>query len=358
MDDFRRRVVVGMSGGVDSSMAAALLLEQGYQVIGVTLRLRSGQEAGDSGSCCLSDGAVQARAVAGQLGIPHHVLDGQDRFTEQVLRPCWQEYLLARTPNPCVLCNERIKFGALLDFARSLGADKVATGHYAVVDTTGDTPVLRRGRDRHKDQSYFLFALSRSQLRSSLMPLGDLTKADVREEARRRGLVTADRRESQDVCFSSPDAGFGEVLIRRFGGDPRCGEVVDTEGRVIGRHDGIHRFTIGQRRGVHIALGSPAWIKAIDAATGRVTLTTRQEDLLSSDLTAKAVVWHEEPPAGESLSCTVQVRYRQTPVPAQVTAWADGRARVVFGQPVKAVTPGQAAVFYRDDRVVGGGWIE
>ena len=358
MDGHPHRVVVGMSGGVDSSVTAALLLDQGYEVIGVTLQLQSCQEAGDRRSCCCADGAVQARAVAGQLGILHYVLDCQEEFAEQVLRPCWQDYARGRTPNPCVLCNERIKFGVLLDFARSLGAEQVATGHYAVVDATGATPALRRGRDLQKDQSYFLFSLSRLQLQSSLMPVGGFTKTAVREMARGRGLVTADRKESQDVCISAPDAGFGEVLLRRFGGTPRPGEVVDSQGRVVGRHDGIHHFTLGQRRGVGIAMGTPAWVKAIDAATGRVTLTTDEQDLLSPGLTARGLVWHEDLPGAGPLTCQVQTRYRQVPVAAAVALNADGTAGVFFEQAVRAVTPGQAVVFYRDDRVVGGGWID
>jgi tRNA-specific 2-thiouridylase len=347
-----------MSGGVDSSAAAALLLEQGYEVIGVTLQLQPCQETGDRRSCCCADGVVQARTVAGQLGIPHYVLDCQQEFAEKVLEPCWREYSRGRTPNPCVLCNERIKFGALLDFARSLGADCIATGHYARVDRRGGGASLNRGRDPRKDQSYFLFSLDAAQLGSALMPLGDLTKAEVRSQARQRGLVTADRRESQDICLSAPDAGFGEYLCRRFGGTRHPGEIVDSSGRVVGRHEGIHHFTIGQRRGAGVALGRPAWVKDIDTAAGRITLTTDEQELLSTGLTAVGLVWHTTLERGTSLACHVQTRYRQAPVPARVELQDEGRARVLFERRVRAVTPGQAVVFYHGDQVVGGGWID
>jgi tRNA-specific 2-thiouridylase len=272
-------------------------------------------------------------------------------------RPCWQEYAQGRTPNPCVLCNERIKFGTLLDFAHSLRAEYVATGHYARIDHVGDVSTLYRGLDRHKDQSYFLFSLNRKQLESALMPLGEFTKTAVREMARQRGLASADRKESQDVCLSAADAGFGEYLRRLFGGQCQSGDVVDSDGRVVGRHHGIHHFTIGQRRGAGIALGTPAWVKTIDATTGTITLTTKEQALLAAGLVAGGLVWHGDPPAACPLACQVQVRYRQVPVAAVVMPRADGMADVVLEQPVRAVTPGQAIVFYRDDRVVGGGWI-
>jgi tRNA-uridine 2-sulfurtransferase len=217
---------------------------------------------------------------------------------------------------------------------------------------------LRRGRDTTKDQSYFLFSLDANQLGASRMPLGDLTKAEVRSQARQRGLATADRRESQDICLSAPDAGFGEYLCRRFGGTRQAGDIIDSSGRVVGHHEGIHHFTIGQRKGAGVALGRPAWVRDIDAATGRVTLTTEEQELLSTGLTAVGLVWRGEPEHGQSLACHVQTRYRQAPVAARVEPQGEGKAKVLFERPVRAVTPGQAVVFYGEDRVVGGGWIE
>jgi tRNA-uridine 2-sulfurtransferase len=354
----QQRIVVGMSGGVDSSVTAALLAERGYDVIGVTLQLQPSPETAPSGPCCASNGAAQAHAVAGQLGIPHRVLDGQQEFTNLVLRPCWQDYHRGRTPNPCALCNARIKFGVLLEFARAMGAERVATGHYARLEDRSGRPVLRRARDAGKDQSYFLFSLSPRQLAAAVMPLGEFTKAEVRGMARQRGLLTADRKESQDICISDLEAGFGEFLLRRFSGSPRPGEVVDSRGQVVGRHEGVHRFTIGQRRGVGIAMGSPAWIKAIDPMAGRVTLTTDERELFSPGLVAAGVLWHEEPPKGGPIACHIQTRYRQTPVAAEISLNAGDTAVVRFERPVRAVTPGQAVVFYDGDRVMGGGWIE
>lgn len=355
------RIVVGLSGGVDSALAAALLLEQGFDVIGVTLRLLPCVETGERRSCCGIDGVMQARAVAGQLGIPHYVLDCHDAFTDRVLRPCWDAYAAARTPNPCVLCNRHVKFGVLLEFARSLGAGRVATGHYARItaDAAG-RPELRRGADRNKDQSYFLFDLTAEQLAAAVMPLGGFTKPEVRRLAKERGFVNAERPESQDICFAVDEGGFAEFLRQRFHGEARPGPILDDSGREIGRHDGLHRFTLGQRRGIGVALGRPAWVKELRADSAAVVLTTDEAALGTGELTAGDVLWHGVPPApGSEISCGVQTRYRQQPVPAVVIPGPADSAMVTvrFGHPVKSVTPGQAAVFYLDDLVLGGGWI-
>ncbi len=356
------RIVVAMSGGVDSTLAAALLHEQGHETIGVTLRLHPCEGSGQARSCCGGDSVAQARAVAGQLGIPHHVLDCQDLFADEVLRPAWDDYRNGRTPNPCVLCNARLKFGALLEFARTLGAERVATGHYARLLPGADpaaAPVLHRGADRAKDQSYFLFALDPGQRRAACFPLGGLEKCEVRRLARERGLVTADRAESQDICLAGDAEGFASLLAAQFaGGATRPGHFVDETGRVLGAHRGVESFTIGQRRGLGVALGAPAWVSEIRAGTAEVVLTTREEALLAGGLEADGMVWQAVPPeAGAAVPCEVQTRYRQRPTPASVVRRADGSACVHFLRPVKAVTPGQAAVLYQGDRVLGGGWI-
>lgn len=355
-----RRIVVGLSGGVDSAVAAALLLEQGWQVIGATLRLQPCQEdTAERRSCCGLDGIAEARAVAGQLGIPHYVVDAQESFSRTVLEPCWNDYAVARTPNPCVLCNRQIKFGLLLDFARSLGADRVATGHYAQLKPDAQGRIrLYRGADPAKDQSYFLAAMTREQLAAAVMPLGGMLKEEVRRLARERGFVNASRRESQDVCFAVPEGGFPEYLRRLFQAEARPGRIVDADGRDLGPHDGLHRFTVGQRQGLGIALGRPAWVKSIRATDAAVVLTTEPQDLETHQLLADACEWHgEQPPTGKGIACQAQIRYRQPPPPAKVWPAPDGRALIQFAQPVRAATPGQAVVFYQDDLVLGHGWI-
>lgn len=353
------RIIVGMSGGVDSAVAAMLLLQAGHDVVGVTLRLQDCQNPdGTRSSCCGTDSVGQARAVAGKLGIRHVVLEAQQEFAERVLRPCWQAYSDCRTPNPCVLCNEHIKFGRLLEFADSLGAAAVATGHYARLLPVDGRLRLWRGTDRQKDQSYFLFSLSPEQLARARFPLGELTKAEVRRLAYDAGLPNAAREESQDICFAVDEGGFAEYLMARFGGVPRAGYFVAADGRSLQPHKGAHRYTIGQRRGTGVAVGSRAWVKAIDAATGNVVLTTDENDLLAGGLEACDVVWHGGDWPGGVRSCWVQTRYRQVAVLAAVEAVGPQRFRVRFLNPVKAVCPGQAAVFYDGELVLGGGWIQ
>ena len=360
LDPAAPRIVVGLSGGVDSAVTAALLQERGFAVIGVTLRLQPCGGAVDRRSCCGVDGVAQARTVAGQLGIPHYVVDCHEQFTESVLRHCWEDYAAGRTPNPCVLCNRQIKFGFLQEFALGLGAAKVATGHYArLVPAAAGQIRLHRGADRTKDQSYFLAGLTASQLQTAEMPLGGFTKEEVRRLARERGLANAARRESQDICFAVNNGGFPEYLRRLFGREASSGLVIDAAGRELGIHDGIHRFTLGQRKGTGIALGRPAWVKEIRAAEAVVVMTVNEQDLETDRLGASSLVWHGNPPeAGRGFSCQVQLRYRQSPVPATVLTGPAGRANVRLAHSVKAVTPGQAIVFYQDDLVLGCGWIE
>jgi len=350
-------VVVAMSGGVDSSVTAALLLQQGYDVMGATLRFWRCEEGDEeAGSCCGLDAVAQARAAAGKLGIHHHVIDCRERFEDQVLRPCWEEYARGRTPNPCVLCNPRIKLSELLRQGRTLAAGLVATGHHARV-APGDPPALLRGRDPNKDQSYFLFGLRPPQLASLLMPVGEMTKDRVRQAARALGLGNADRPESQDACLGGDDEPFAEALRRRFDAEAQPGEIVDTEGAVLGRHRGVHLYTIGQRRGLGVALGRRAYVVDIAAAARRVVVSTDEQRLRAGGLRASGVEWLVPPPAGE-LEATVQIRYRHRACAATVTPHGDDRASVRFAEPQRAVTPGQAAVFYDGERVLGGGWID
>jgi tRNA-specific 2-thiouridylase len=351
-------VAVAISGGVDSSVAAALLLQAGQRVLGVTLRLFSNDDLQGPGACCGMDGLARAEDAARHLGIPHRVLDCHREFEERVLRPCWEEYARGRTPNPCVWCNRRVKFELLLEEARRVGVSSLATGHYARLQAGPDgRPQLLRGRDTGKDQSYFLYAIPGEQLAGLTFPVGELTKPEVRELATAFGLPNADQLESQDACFLDGETTFAETLRRRFLADPPAGEIVDTTGRVIGRHQGVHRFTIGQRHGLKVALGQPAWVKAIDANLARVTVTTETADLLAGSVAVGDLLWQQEPPPSRPLSVLVQIRYRHPPAAATLEVRPNRTARVRFQEPQRAVTPGQAAVFYAGDRVLGGGTI-
>lgn len=352
-------VVVAMSGGVDSSVAAALLIDDGCRVIGVTLHMHSCQVETTESPICGSASRTRAGEVAGLLGIPHYELDCRQQFLETVLRYGWTEYSRGRTPNPCIVCNEYIKFGFLLEFARSLGAARIATGHYVRKEAGSDGRCyLRRGEDRGKDQSYFLFSLSLRQLEAAVFPLGTLTKSRVREKARSLGLPIADLEESQDACFSGQGEAFAENLRQRFHGSAQGGELVDGEGKVLGMHRGIHRFTIGQRRNLGIALGRKAWVMGIDPSMARVVVTHDEGDLFAEGLIATGVRWHLPVADCGPISCSVQVRYRSKAAPAIVKPVGGDSVCVIFSEPVRAVTPGQAAVFYDGDRLLGGGWIE
>ena len=368
MPDRTLKVAVAMSGGVDSSVAAALLRREGHDVFGVTVRLwrcDEGAEAGRGGrTCCGVDDLEQARAAAGLIGIPHYVIDCRSEFDAMVLEPVWREYARGRTPNPCVLCNERIKFGRLLDRAAELGADRIATGHYARIrrDAEGGAVALLRGVDPGKDQSYFLFALSDAQLAGTLTPLGDLTKEAVRELARELGLPNAERRESQDACLLVGGDGFAESLRQRFDGEPRPGSLVDPEGRHLGDHQGVHTFTIGQRRRLGIALGRRAYVLAIRADAGEVVVGSDERALFSRGLVASGVRWIGRTDPAGPVRCEVKIRYRHRAARAVVEPDGEDEdptaVRVRFDEPQRAVTPGQAAVFYDGDLVLGGGWID
>lgn len=351
------RVVAALSGGVDSSVAAALMVERGHQVIGATLKLWSCEDPDERGACCNAEAVTQARAVADILGIPHYIIECEDPFAAAVLQPAWSDYRSGRTPNPCVLCNTRIKFGQLLDGALGLGSSQVATGHYARVEHGPDGLALLRGVDPGKDQSYFLCGLTPHQLEAASFPLGGMDKPAVRDIARRYGFPNADRSESQDACLATEQGSFADALGKRFGELPPPGDIVDGQGNVLGRHEGVHRFTIGQRRGLGIAVGRPAFVIQIDAPNARVTISTDSQDLFSSQMTASGMNWLAPPPRIPT-DVLVQIRYRSDPVPATVHALDDGSVDVQFHRPVRAISPGQAAVIYQGEQVLGGGWID
>jgi tRNA-specific 2-thiouridylase len=353
-----KRVVAGMSGGVDSSVAVVLLLEQGYEVIGLTLKVWSEECAQRSeGLCCGPDAAQDARRVAHTLGIRHYVVNATEDFQRQVVQRFADEYRAGRTPNPCILCNQTTKFGTLIQYARNLDAPYVATGHYAQIDRTlpsGRTG-LRRGRDARKDQSYFLFSLSQDQLAHTLLPLGDLTKEQTRAVAREHGLVTADKKESMEICFV-PDYDYGRFLVDAGWVRKRRGEIVDLQGRVLGHHEGIEFFTIGQRKGLRVAAAHPLYVVGLDPANNRVRVGTAI-DLERDGFLVERCNWiaFAEPLA--PFHALAKIRYQHPGTPATVTPLPQGQAKVTLHHPQRAITPGQACVFYQEDCVVGGGWI-
>ena len=351
------RVVVGLSGGVDSSSAAALLLEQGYEVIGITLKLWPQDCVSRvEDKCCGPQAVMDARAVAHQLGIPYYLVDGAEEFQQQVIRHFAEEYRAGRTPNPCVLCNEKLKFGLLLQRARQLGADYVATGHFARVERVGDRVRLKRGHDPRKDQSYFLFSLKQEQLAHTLFPLGALTKQDTRAVARKKELKTAEKEESMEICFV-PDNDYGRFLQQAGLVQKHAGDIVDLAGRVLGRHDGIEFYTIGQRKGLRLSAPKPLYVIDLDPAANRV-IVGDDADLARDAFGVERCNWvlFDAPPP--ALEVVARIRYNHPGVAATVTPMPDQRAAVKLHTPQRAVTPGQACVFYQDDLVVGGGWIE
>ncbi|MEW6306149.1 MAG: tRNA 2-thiouridine(34) synthase MnmA [Verrucomicrobiota bacterium] len=357
-DTKKTRVLVGMSGGVDSSATAALLLEQGYDVVGVTLKLWPQDcvsRAEDK--CCGPQAVMDARAVSHKLGIPYYLIDEAEEFQKQVINYFAEEYKAGRTPNPCVMCNERLKFGTLIERARQLGADFIATGHFARVekDPNSGRTLLKRGRDPRKDQSYFLFSLKQHQLARSMFPLGEKTKSDAREVARECQLKTADKEESMEICFV-PDKDYGRFLTLAKLAEKHQGEIVDTAGRVLGHHEGIEFYTIGQRKGLGISAPRPLYVIDLDAANNRV-IVGDETMLERAEFIVERCNWIPfDEPAGP-LEVTAKIRYNHPGTAATVTATAHGEATVRLHVPQRAVTPGQACVFYQDDLVVGGGWI-
>jgi tRNA-specific 2-thiouridylase len=356
----RSRVVVAMSGGVDSSVVAALLVGQGADVVGVSMRLYDSKKTGAGKGCCSPDDLYDARAVASGLGIPFYVVNYQEAFQERVIDRFVSDYRRGRTPSPCVLCNNHVKFDTLLTRALALGAGCLATGHYARIepDETGRLRLLR-GLDRAKDQSYFLFGIEREALGRIRFPLGGLAKQAVRDLAEQFGLPTASKAESQDLCFVGGGK-YVDFLEKRLAREDRLpGDIVHSEtGLVLGRHAGIHRYTVGQRRGLGVSFGGePLYVTQISADTGQVTIGPRGA-LGTSSCDLVDCNWLAFESLDAPVTAAVQIRYRHQPAPAVIEPLDRCSVRVWFDQPESAVSPGQAGVIYRGDEVLGGGWIE
>ena len=359
-----------MSGGVDSSAVAALLHSEGRDVVGMTMQLWNQQrmpelipEGGATGRCCSLDDVYDARWVADSIGIPFYVVNFEDRFEEQVVRPFVDDYVSGRTPIPCTLCNNFIKFDQFIEMAEQAGAKKIATGHYARINQDAETGRWRllRGVDHSRDQSYFLFGLTQEQLAKTLFPLGHLEKAEVRDLARRLSVPIADKGESREICFV-PNGDYARFveLYREKDGRPveeSEGELVTTDGRTLAEHQGVHRFTIGQRKGLGVAIGEPLYVTEIQAASKKVVVGPKR-DLLRKTFTAKDLNWVSLAPPDGPVEVEAKIRYKFPPTKAVVRPIEGGRVEVEFAEPQLSVTPGQAAVFYQGDAVAGGGWIE
>jgi tRNA-specific 2-thiouridylase len=365
-----KTIAVAMSGGVDSSTVAAMLRADGHQVIGLTMQLwnqrrlasHTGIPETVQGRCCSLDDVYDARRVAETLGIPYYVVNQEDRFERDVVRPFVEEYLSGRTPIPCSLCNNHLKFDQLLIVAQQIGADALATGHYARVefDEQSGRWLLKRPADRSKDQTYFLFGLTQAQLSRTLFPLGEMTKPEVRELARHHGLALAEKPDSQEICFV-PGGDYKNFLDAYLAeqGDAlpdTAGELVTSDGSVIGEHHGIHQFTVGQRKGLGVATGSPLYVIQIKGDTRQVVVGN-QEDLYSTTMPVKKINLISVADLREPMRVQVKIRHRHEPAPAQIEISGTDEMTITFDQPQRAITPGQAAVFYDGDIVVGGGWI-
>jgi tRNA-uridine 2-sulfurtransferase len=364
-------IAVAMSGGVDSSTVAAMLRDQGYNVVGLTMQLwnqrrlagRDGMPEQVQGRCCSIDDVYDARRVAETLGIPYYVVNHQDRFEQDVVRPFVSEYLSGRTPIPCSLCNNHLKFDQLLIVARQIGADLLATGHYARNEYCEETGrwLLKRPADAAKDQTYFLFGLTQEQLSRTRFPLGDMHKPAVRESAREYGLsVLADKPDSQEICFvpGGDYKKFIDAYLAEQGEQlpDTSGELVTTSGEVIGEHSGIHNFTVGQRKGLGVATGSPLYVLGIDGAKKQVVVGAGDE-LYTPSMRVKSLNWISIPQMEKPMRVAAKIRHRHEAASASIENSGDSDVVVTFDQPQRAITPGQAAVFYDGDVVVGGGWI-
>lgn len=363
-------VAVAMSGGVDSSVVAGLLHQQGVRVVGLTMQLWNQRrlpeltpEGGAVGRCCSLDDVYDARSVASMLGISYYIVNFEERFEQQVVKPFVQDYLEGRTPIPCTLCNNFIKFDQFLDMADGVGADKIATGHYARLswDESSGRYQMRTSLDAHKDQTYFLFGLTQPQLARTLFPLGGMVKSQVRELARELRLPVAEKNDSQEICFvpNGDYAGFIEAYFREQGVDPAAtrGDIVDRDGQVMGEHGGTHHFTVGQRRGLGIAASEPLYVIATEPTTQRV-IVGRNEDLMRRSLITKQVNWLSIDVLQEPRPAQVKIRNKHVPAQAVLIPAGNSSVEVRFHEAQRAVTPGQAAVFYDGDLVLGGGWID
>jgi tRNA-specific 2-thiouridylase len=365
-----KTIAVAMSGGVDSSTVAAMLRAEGHNVIGLTMQLwnqrrlagKEGMPEAVQGRCCSLDDVYDARRVAETIGIPYYVVNHEERFERDVVQPFVQEYLSGRTPIPCSLCNNHLKFDQLLIVARQIGADQLATGHYARVefDHARGRWLLKRPVDRAKDQTYFLFGLTQEQLSRTIFPLGGMTKPEVRDLARASGLALAEKPDSQEICFvpGGDYKRFLDAYLEEQGGSlpDTSGELVTADGRVIGEHTGIHNFTVGQRKGLGVATGTPLYVIQIRGASGQVVVGGDQ-DLYSRTLRARRVNLVAVGELTEPMRVTVKIRHRHEGAPATIEFTGPDEILATFDEPQRAITPGQAAVFYDGDVVVGGGWI-
>jgi tRNA-uridine 2-sulfurtransferase len=358
-----KRVVIAMSGGVDSSVCAALMRDAGYDCVGMTMRLWKGAEAEGAScsdkSCCGADSVEDARLVCETLDIPFYAINFREEFWKEVVQVFADEYYAGRTPSPCILCNEKLKFDTLYKKALDVGAEKVCTGHYAQIEFNEETGRwnLLRGADRNKDQSYFLFSMTQEQLSKTLFPLGKNTKPEIRKMASDHKLVTASKPESQDICFI-PDGNYAAFLERHF---PKLakpgGKIRHTDGRTLGEHGGIHRVTIGQRKGLGIAFGEPLYVTRIDAVNNEV-IVGPEPDTRRLTFTAERLNWiAQEPKPGDTFHLSIRIRSRGPESPGTVRVLENQCVEITFDTPQKAITPGQATVFYDGDTVFGGGWV-
>ncbi|KRU45561.1 MULTISPECIES: tRNA 2-thiouridine(34) synthase MnmA [Clostridium] len=354
----KKKVLVGMSGGVDSSVAAYLLKEQGYEVIGVTMQIWQDDEEfiEKEGGCCSLSAVADARRVANKIGIPFYVMNFKDAFKRNVIDYFVDEYMEGRTPNPCIACNKFIKFSSFLDKAMAMGIDYVATGHYAIIEKQKDRYIIRKSEDDKKDQTYALYNLTQFQLERTLMPCGQYKKSEIREIAKNIGLRVYNKKDSEEICFI-PDNDHGRYIKNRFPNKVRQGNFVDKQGNVLGKHKGIVYYTIGQRKGLGIAFGKPMYVVDINPFKNEVVLGTI-EDLLNTELIAKDINYIPFDTLKEPMEVEAKIRYSQIPSKAIITPIDDSRVRVDFHEKQRAITKGQSVVFYKDDLLIGGGIIE
>ncbi|NFD30619.1 tRNA 2-thiouridine(34) synthase MnmA [Clostridium botulinum] len=354
----KKKVLVGMSGGVDSSVAAYLLKEQGYEVIGVTMQIWQDDEEfiEKEGGCCSLSAVADARRVANKIGIPFYVMNFKDAFKRNVIDYFVDEYMEGRTPNPCIACNKFIKFSSFLDKAMAMGIDYVATGHYAIIEKHNDRYIIKKSEDDKKDQTYALYNLTQFQLERTLMPCGQYKKSKIREIAKEIGLRVHNKKDSEEICFI-PDNDHGRYIKNRFPNKVREGNFVDKQGNILGTHKGIVYYTIGQRKGLGIAFGKPMYVVDINPFRNEVVLGDL-EDLLNTELIAKDTNYIPFDTLKEPMEVEVKIRYSQTPSKAIITPIEDGRVRVNFHEKQRAITKGQSVVFYKDDLLIGGGIIE
>ncbi|OGV98836.1 MAG: tRNA 2-thiouridine(34) synthase MnmA [Nitrospinae bacterium RIFCSPLOWO2_02_FULL_39_110] len=361
----KERVVIAMSGGVDSSTAAAILKDEGYDVVGISMQIwdYSAEKSERFGTCCSLNDINDARRVAEMLGIPFYVLNLEEEFKRNVVEYFISEYMKGRTPNPCIPCNQSLKFDALLTYAMKIGASRVATGHYARVVKEGERYFIVRGIDREKDQSYFLFSLTQEQLKRAIFPLGDYTKSEIRKIAKSLRLRVAEKEESQEICFI-PDNNYGEFIRKRIDTDKiKEGEIVMTDGKVVGRHTGLPFYTIGQRKGLGVGWQRPLYVSEIDIDNNRL-IVGESNTVIKKGAVVENVNWSISEPRTQSselrtsIRASVQIRYRHIASDAEIKLNRNNAVNVIFDKPQRAITPGQAAVFYHGERLIGGGWIK